>query len=385
MANLFNSFMPGETAGVPDAWWAKQGGGILSPSQPAPNGGLLGKPDWGSKLGAAGAFLLDANSNLYGQGKGGNLDAFRARQTAAADEQRKAELKQKVMGAIGPDGQLDMAKVREILASEGDIQGLLGLQPKPEEYDATPRTVIDPKTGNHILIQTSKSGATMALPFGAVDNDLLSPEALAQKQGIAKAGASNVTVNAGNTLGTSLAGGVGEILKTSQTQAQGALQTIDTANQIRDAISSGKVMAGPTTSLKVWAAQAFGGDQNKLNETRKAIQGLAKLTLAARSQLKGQGQISDYEGKVLAKATSGEIDDLSVGEIDTLAQLADRAARLQIKSNADTLGRVRKTLDPSMSPMLDVYSVDAPAPWAPAKKSAPVGNDGWGQPRVKGN
>lgn len=180
----------------------------------------------------------------------------------------------------------------------------------------------------------------------------------------------NVTLNTDKAFGTQLGEGAAKSIDASAAAARGAVQTINMANMIRSAIASGKVMAGPTTTLKMAGAQLFGGDQNKLNETRKVIYGLANLALSARGQLKGQGQISDYEGKLLQKASSGDIDNLSLGEINTIADLADRAGRIAIQNNANLVAKARQV--PGSSSMPDFYNVEMPAPYAP-QTAAPQG------------
>lgn len=358
------------------------GGGILSSMAPAAasnSGGILswlgsspqslgGSSDPSmSRLGLIGSGLKDVGATFNGQPANnlmGSLQEFKAK--AARDA-----LNQKIKAAYASG---DMNAVRQALleaemASPGSTKHITDAMGAGQtEYSTTPQQLADGSWGvvgkNGTVKQLSVGiAADPNKAFGVGKGGAAVPNIPYQNYELnkAKAGKTNVTVNAGNTLGTSLAGGVGDILKASQGTASGALQTIDTANQIKTAIDSGKVMAGPTTSWKMAAGQLFGGDQETLNQTRATIQGLAKLSLAGRSALKGQGQISDFEGKLLQRATSGDIDSMTVGEIRTITDIAERAARAQIKNHGATLSRVTKTLPPDMANMLDVYRVDEPA------------------------
>ena len=56
------------------------------------------------------------------------------------------------------------------------------------------------------------------------------------------------------------------------------------------------------------------------------IQGLAKLSIEARSKLKGSGQISDFEGRSLEKAESGSVENMSIPEIKAVVSAAKKLA-----------------------------------------------------------
>lgn len=132
------NFMAGEQAGMPSEWWARNSG-ILGPNMAQVNGGLLGnvnnipvgpvqsqKTDWGGKLGLLGAVLQDANANLYGQGKGGNVDAF---QQKHQDDAFKAD----IQAAVGPDGKINRDALMAAFVKHGkDPMQVLGLQMQQE-------------------------------------------------------------------------------------------------------------------------------------------------------------------------------------------------------------------------------------------------------------
>lgn len=210
------------------------------------------------------------------------------------------------------------------------------------------------------------SGHSM-LPDGSLGP--IDPEYLKGRTAVAAAGAPKVNVNTEKTFLGKVADVVGERIGTASGAAQTSLQTIDTANRLRDAIATGNVMTGPGATLKVAGAQlaqsmGFGDSPEALVQTRQAIKGLAELALSARASLKGQGQISDYEGKLLQRASTGDIDQLTAPEIKTLADLADRAARLTIQQNRKHADSLRK--NPNAASMADFLDVEEPAPYQPA-------------------
>lgn len=170
----------------------------------------------------------------------------------------------------------------------------------------------------------------------------------------------SVQVSADKSFRTTLGENNAKMLDAAKSSATGALQTIDAANQVFGAIDSpAGVQAGPGASALQFMNQIGGGDPNKINNTRNAIQGMARLALGARSALKGQGQISDYEGRLLQKAASGDIDSLTVGEMRIMATTADKLARQQIKQNSDLVEKARKVA-PDAADMLDFYNVAEP-------------------------
>jgi hypothetical protein len=153
-----------------------------------------------------------------------------------------------------------------------------------------------------------------------------------------KAGASSVTVNATKPFINEFAGGMGKAMSDARTNAQGALSTISTVNRLNDALDAG-VMAGPGTSFRQFGLQVgsmlgvAGKDaQEKLINTRQAIQSLAQLELDAAQQMKGQGQITEAERSIIRRAASGDIDSMTAGELRLLGGVLDRTARSKIEA-----------------------------------------------------
>lgn len=150
----------------------------------------------------------------------------------------------------------------------------------------------------------------------------------------AKKGATNVSVKTDVKTGESLAAQVGPMMKDSTSIADGAVKQVDAAQRIVKAIDSGNVITGPTATLRLRGAQVaqmlgIGGkdDAEKIENTRNTVRGFAELTLQGRQQMKGQGAITESEGKLAEKAMSGDLDDLTAPEIKQLAKASERAAR----------------------------------------------------------
>jgi hypothetical protein len=145
--------------------------------------------------------------------------------------------------------------------------------------------------------------------------------------GMKRAGAPSVSVS----MEKGIANQIGPMLKEAKPQAVSAVKGIDAANQVIGAIDSNKMYAGPLANTRLSIAQigtslGVGGKdmQDKINNTRSAIQGLAEITLQGRQEMHGQGAITESEGKLAERAKSGDIS-FTPGELKLLANAAKRA------------------------------------------------------------
>jgi len=159
------------------------------------------------------------------------------------------------------------------------------------------------------------------------------------QQALKRAGATNVSVRTGN----SLAEQIGPMMKESAAQTVGAMKTADAADQILKSLQTGNVIAGTGANIRLPLAQVAtmigaGGkdDAEKLANTRTMVQNLAKLTLAGRQQMHGEGAITNSESGIAERAMSGNID-LTPGEIAQLANAAKRSAQYQVQSHKQKL------------------------------------------------
>jgi len=169
-----------------------------------------------------------------------------------------------------------------------------------------------------------------------------------------KSGAANVNVGPEQK---SLAGPIADIAKASHDKAQSAPSMMITANSVREALNSGNVIAGvladPRRKLAQIMELAGAGDKEKLVNTRIAIQGLAGLTLESRTELKGQGQVTENEQKLLERARSASVDELTIPELQQVVNISQRLAT-RMRSNHDVLlGRMAK--DPNAQSTIDYY------------------------------
>jgi hypothetical protein len=309
----------------------------------------------------------------------GQMDAGKADRDQQALAQRRTGDQQAEMGRIiEAAGGTDRAALAKILAQSSEPsyrQAGLGMLIKPDKEE-------EPYTLKPGEIRYGHGGKVLA---AAPDKPEKEPDAVRTfKAALEGAGidpasdmgkhlfqqfvtrqathqpAPSVTVNTDKKFGQVLAGEVAQQVAQSADAARGALDTLNTAKQINDAIASGKVMAGPGTSGIMFMQQAIGAPstQDGLVQTRQVIQGLSQMTLNSRKQLKGQGQISDFEGKLLAKAASGDIDNLTVPEIKSLVSTATRLANSAITQHKSYLDKIKA--DPELKNLAPFFDFQVP-------------------------
>jgi hypothetical protein len=169
------------------------------------------------------------------------------------------------------------------------------------------------------------------------------------------------TTNILNSMGKSIAGEVGPIMKEAQGIAQAAVKTEDTANRIIQAVDSNKLFTGTGANVRLGAAQLantlnLGGGtlETKINNTRQAMQGLAELTLQGRQQMRGQGAITESESKLAERAISGDIS-FTPGEIKQLANAAKRSADYSYGTYQSKLNEMLK--NPDTAGLVPYYQV----------------------------
>jgi hypothetical protein len=163
-----------------------------------------------------------------------------------------------------------------------------------------------------------------------------------------------------------LAAPIGQRAEASLVKAEGAADIMNTANTVREALNTGNVIAGPGAGIRTKFAQVLElagvGDKEKLTATRTAIQGMADLTLQSRAELKGQGQITDAETKLLERARSGDIADMTIAELQTVVSVSQRLAG-RLRSNHQTLMDTMRN-DPAAADVYRYYTPTAPMPQA---------------------
>lgn len=189
-----------------------------------------------------------------------------------------------------------------------------------------------------------------------------------------KAGAANTNLKVENKTGESLASQVGPMIAQSHTAALGAQAAVVNADNITKALDSGMAITGPGATIRLRGVQIAdalgiggGSTAERVQKTREVIQGLAQSTLAARKQLAGQGQVSDNEGKLLERAASGNINDMTAGEIRTVVAVNKRLAQRQIQIHQQLISKTKA--NPSTAPIAGFFDL-------PPQEQAPPGLPG---------
>lgn len=194
----------------------------------------------------------------------------------------------------------------------------------------------------------------------------MSPEQKAAFEKLQKIKSPGTNVSVNTPVGKSLATPVGARAETSLAKAEGAVGMMENANMVREALNSGNVIAGPLAGARTKFAQvlelAGAGDKEKLINTRSAIQGLASLTLESRAELKGQGQVTDTETKLLERARSGNIEDMTVAELQQVVNVSQRLAN-RLWSGHQTLLKTMST-DPAAADSMRYYQPTGALPSA---------------------
>ena len=195
----------------------------------------------------------------------------------------------------------------------------------------------------------------------------------------ARAGATQVSTVVNNKMGESLAGQIGPMMKESQTAAEAAVKQLSAADTIDRALATGNVFTGPGANAQMtvtqWAdALGFtGADQKeKLRNTRKAIQGLAQLTLQGRQQMRGQGAITESESKLAERAISGDVS-LTAEELRVLTNAARRSGQHVFNEHQRKSQVIRD--NPDYAPMAPFY--DVPQMQSPQQQQSAVQAGGW--------
>ena len=186
----------------------------------------------------------------------------------------------------------------------------------------------------------------------------LPPDQQAEFMRLKRAGAANVSATATTSpTGKSLSEPVGKRVETSLVKAEGATSIMETSNSVREALNAGNVIAGPLAGVRIKFAQllelAGAGDKEKLVNTRTAIQGLAGLTLESRAELRGQGQITDTETKLLEKARSADVGDMTIPELQQVVNVSQRLASRLYSNHETLLGRMKD--DPAAKDSMRYY------------------------------
>jgi hypothetical protein len=240
---------------------------------------------------------------------------------------------------------------------EASMRGGQDKAPQIKEIGVATKTnepvYFDARTDQQFTIGTDPSGKQVRKPYtGGVNRATSSVTATA--------------TSSGTPVAKSLSAPVGQRAEASLAKAEGAVGMMENANMIREALNTGNVIAGPLAGVRTKFAQvlelAGAGDKEKLINTRSAIQGLASLTLESRAELKGQGQVTDTETKLLERARSGNIEDMTVAELQQVVNVSQRLAN-RLWSGHQNLLKTMST-DPAATDSMRYYQPTAALPSA---------------------
>lgn len=191
-----------------------------------------------------------------------------------------------------------------------------------------------------------------------------------------KAGATNVSVSMDRGFGDAFAKDAAGFLKSSRDQAIASAATLRTLDQIQSSINSGKVVVGPTSTPELFLRQigesaGVAGKDNaeKLANTRKLMQGAASLAVNGAQAMAGQGQISNTERELLARASGGGIEKMTVPEINATLQILRKVNQFNIQQHQAALQKVA----PEFQKFAPFYDVQMPQQQtAPVRRYNPV-------------
>jgi hypothetical protein len=166
--------------------------------------------------------------------------------------------------------------------------------------------------------------------------------------------ASQVTVN--NPMARGLGTKAADRIDKGANVAEQAVKKITTVNRMLDAIEKDNVNLGPGATVQQYMGQlaskmgvAGKTTDERIQNTRTIIQGLADMVLANREQLEGQGQVSNYESQLAERAaTPGEINQFTIPELKTILSLADRSARFEYGLHENRMKILRDDPDESI-------------------------------------
>jgi len=280
----------------------------------------------------------------------------------------KGDIYRQYAAMFAAQGKPDLAKKYMDIASAFD--------PKTEEY-GQPITVTGPD-GKPTLAQFSKTGAMRPVqglaPAADLTSDIknyqfavsngysgsFSQWSKENNKGTTVTNVIDTNKSLGNTLGT----GVGENINNTFLGAQAAQGTLGNIAQVRQAL--GNAITGPFADQRAFVARlqsglgvAPGDTAEKLADTRRVIQGLAKAELAAAGQMRGQGAITESERAILRKAESGEIN-LLPSEINVIINALESSAKKRIEAHKGNVQRLRRM--PGAESVVPFYELDQEPP-----------------------
>lgn len=295
---------------------------------------------------------------------------------------------------------IDGKPVMIVPDDQGGYKVMQGVQPKPEltapVATAGGMVTMDQLTGQARPVQMD--GQTL-MPHEAAPAEVKEYE-YAKAQGFkgdfnafrlakASAGASRVNVSpqirVGNTLGEKVAAQVAERAMNDVAAGDSALATLQQVDSIRQNVD--KAITGPANEPRTAIArlrQMVGlgskATEEQLAATARTAQALAETELNAAQAMKGQGQITEAERAIIARAAAGKLAN-SPQEIRAATEALEKVARTRISLAQRNAAAIKSNPDfAPLYPFVDGKLANVPPggpPITPASKqsapAAPVG------------
>jgi hypothetical protein len=156
---------------------------------------------------------------------------------------------------------------------------------------------------------------------------------------------------------SNLGEGIAKDIMQTKKAADSARASLAKTSDLREAIMSDKVLSGPLANERMYLlrlGQQLGivekGDDERLAKTREVIQGLAAQELEAAQLLQGQGQVSNAERELVARASGGSIT-YSKPELLSVLSAIEKIQRLKIEANNRNVERLRS--NPNSAQLVD--------------------------------
>jgi hypothetical protein len=196
-------------------------------------------------------------------------------------------------------------------------------------------------------------------PTGVVQYDETS-----QKFEVSRDPVTNINTGGGK-LSDVLSTNAANQLDASYTQANAALGTLNTVNNVRPLLEQ-ELFNGPLSQSAMFVSQlgqslGVGGEtsQEMLQNTVVAMQGLAEFELLAAQAMRGQGALSDKERALISRASAGDLGSMNQGQVKELIDALEKTANYRIQSHQNTLARYTNVLkdDPASTNLLGLYQL----------------------------
>jgi hypothetical protein len=217
--------------------------------------------------------------------------------------------------------------------------------------------------------------AALGNPSGVVQFD-----ETAKKFEISRDPVTNINTGGGK-LSDVLSTNAANQLDASYTQANAALGTLNTVNNIRPLLEQ-ELFSGPLSQSQLFVSRlgqslGVGGESNQemLQNTVIAMQGLAEFELLAAQAMRGQGAITENERALIRRASAGDLGTMTQGEVKELMGALEKTANYRIQSHQNRLAQYYTALknDPASTQLLELYQIGN-APIMPVTPPAASGS-----------